>query len=521
MKIKLPVTASHLYLFGLVLLAVSLPFSNYLMSVSQFILGGAWLLDRNYKEKLTRFWNNKAAVAICSLFLLHIIGLLYTTDFNYGLEDVRKKVTLFLLPFLIASSAPLSEKQFRMVLVFFCMAVTLATIYSAVLLGGFLGNTILSAREISPFISHIRFGLMICFAIFVMIYFISAERHLFAKIFQAAVAGWLAVYLFISESITGLICFIAALIILVFAFSLKQKRLWMKIAGTGLVVAAVSGILVYLKATWDDLRHIRPVDVSVLETHTKRGNKYEHFPNDKQVENGNLIWVYVCWPELEQAWNQRSKMNFSGKDLCSNEIRYTLTRFLASKGLRKDADGVASLSDGEVRSIERGVANVKFQDATNIHSRIHQTLWEIALYMDGGNPSGHSIPQRIEYWRAAIGIIKDHFLSGVGTGDVKTAYAEQYEKMNSPLRQEYRLRAHNQFLAIGTAFGLTGMVWFIFSLLYPVFRKKKFEDFLFVAFFIPVVLSFFTEDTLETQAGATFFAFFNSVLLLGAKESTG
>jgi hypothetical protein len=39
-----------------------------------------------------------------------------------------------------------------------------------------------------------------------------------------------------------------------------------------------------------------------------------------------------------------------------------------------------------------------------------------------------------------------------------------------------------------------------------------------VVFFIIIFMSMLTEDTLETQAGATFFAFFNALLLFGRRR---
>ena len=37
---------------------------------------------------------------------------------------------------------------------------------------------------------------------------------------------------------------------------------------------------------------------------------------------------------------------------------------------------------------------------------------------------------------------------------------------------------------------------------------------MYILFILIFVISMFTEDTLETQTGATFFAFFNTLLLL-------
>ncbi|MCK4637825.1 MAG: hypothetical protein KAT33_00235, partial [Bacteroidales bacterium] len=83
---------------------------------------------------------------------------------------------------------------------------------------------------------------------------------------------------------------------------------------------------------------------------------------------------------------------------------------------------------------------------------------------------------------------------------------------------ENRLRSHNQFMSIFIAFGLLGFMWFIFTLLYPPIKTRKFLNYFYAIFFITIILSMFTEDTIESQAGATFFAFFNSFLIFCQKN---
>jgi len=221
----------------------------------------------------------------------------------------------------------------------------------------------------------------------------------------------------------------------------------------------------------------------------------------------------VCEAELKKEWNKRSKISYDSLDLKKNDIKYTLIRFLTSKGLFKDSSTVSGLSDKEIAAIEKGIANINYMKMFNPRARIKQIAWEINKYMHKGNPSGHSVIQRFEYWKASLGIIKENIMFGVGTGDVEIAFANEYEKTNSPLTKEWRLRSHNQFMAIAVAFGLIGLLWFLFSLVYPILKEKKLFNYFYMIFFMIALLSFLTEDTLETQAGVTFFAFFNSFLL--------
>ncbi|NJK95270.1 MAG: O-antigen ligase family protein [Bacteroidales bacterium] len=73
-------------------------------------------------------------------------------------------------------------------------------------------------------------------------------------------------------------------------------------------------------------------------------------------------------------------------------------------------------------------------------------LWEINQYKNGGNPSGHSFTQRLEYLKVSASIIKHNFWIGVGTGDVAATFKDYYQKQNSCLDPRWRLRAHNQLI---------------------------------------------------------------------------
>ena len=203
------------------------------------------------------------------------------------------------------------------------------------------------------------------------------------------------------------------------------------------------------------------------------------------------------------------------------ELKYTLIRYLNSKGLRKDSGGVAQLTSRDIRNIEKGIANVHYTRPFSLNSRLYKLLWEYEINRLHGNPGGHTVSQRLEFWRVSMAIIRDHFFIGVGTGDIKQAYAEKYESLNTQLEMRFRHRAHNQFLAIFVTFGLFGLIWFLFSLVYPGLETRKLYRYRYFVFWVTLMLSMFVEDTLETQMGVTLFAFFNAFLLFGVEQGDG
>jgi O-antigen ligase len=101
----------------------------------------------------------------------------------------------------------------------------------------------------------------------------------------------------------------------------------------------------------------------------------------------------------------------------------------------------------------------------------------------------------------------------VGTGDVPQAFSQAYDEIHSPLAEEYRFRAHNQYLSIAVAFGFVGLAFFLFVLFYPWLASRRNHTYLYTVFLCIMLLSMFPEDTLETQAGAMLFAFFTALLL--------
>ena len=146
----------------LVLLGMSIPLSRFAMSSFQFLLLFAWLLDglslsvlsrffrkcnpfeaiyqtikyllnliaSNIVDKTALFWQNKTALVIASIFALHLIGLIHTSDFEYAIKDLRAKIPLLILPLMLASMPRLSLKQIHILLVFYVLAVFGGTIIS-------------------------------------------------------------------------------------------------------------------------------------------------------------------------------------------------------------------------------------------------------------------------------------------------------------------------------------------------------------------------------------------------------
>jgi homotetrameric cytidine deaminase len=539
---------SSLIYYTLVLLAVSIPLSEFGMSISQFLLLLFWVIEgsdfvtlRKKQESLSglnRFtellrtiglnlagkfrhvFHNPALLAVISLYLIHAAGILYSSDIDYALKDLRIKLPLLSLPVLLATTAPLSNQRFRTLLIFFIMAVFSGTLVSMFVL---ITRHVSDPRELSIFISHIRFGLTICFSLFILIHFLF--KRVFIKpagrILTVFGIIWFLLFLLILESVTGLAITLTLFFILTLFAVLKIKKKLVKLAVLILLLLSPVAVISYFIEEAKQFSEVEKVDFSKLDKYTDRGTPYIHDTSSYGIENGKYVGLYLATAELRQAWNSRSEMSYDGTDKKGQKLSYTLIRFLSSKGLRKDAGGMSQLTQKEISYIENGVANVAYLENLSLKSRFDQMLMGYSNYVLHGDPNASSVIQRIEYWKTSTYILKHHWLTGVGTGDLNVAFSAAYEEMGSKLSNAFRNRSHNQFLAIFIAFGVGGLLIFLFSLFYPPLKTGWYRDYYYIVFFIILFMSMLTEDTLETQAGATFFAFFNALLLFGRKRNGG
>lgn len=540
MKVEYTKTGTYFYLVGLIFMAIFLPTSKFGLSVSQFYLLALWLLVGldmrainkmfpeksfvgriisrvvvsfkgiwyNIKTRFSDFIHNKIAVAMVSLYVMHFIGLIYTSDFQYAFKDLRIKLPILLLPMILSSMKPLNRRQFDTVLWFFISSVFFVTLLGFV---KYLRRDFVDVRELSVFVSHIRVSLCMVFSIFILGYYL--VRRSYKPLIKGIVVImilWFLWQIMIWESFIGMLVTAIISVVIALYFVFKSKNKIVKIS-VGVAIASMIFVIVYVPYNIIKKYRTPPdIDVTQLDTHTKLGNPYVFDTIYYRIEDGRYVGMYLSIDEMLDTWNARS-----GKKINSiyDEGYRSLVRYLTSKDLRKDAEGVSQLTNEDVTNIENGIANYNYIENPGLKTRIMKIMVAYDNYADDKDANGSSVFQRVEYIKASLNIIKENPILGVGTGDISVAFNDYYEKSNSKLTRENRLRSHNQYLAIAVAFGVVGLIWFLFSMIYPLYADKKNLNYLYIVFLLIMMLSMLTEDTLETQIGVTLFTFFNSFLV--------
>ena len=338
-----------------------------------------------------------------------------------------------------------------------------------------------------------------------MHYFLKIADTSWKKVCAALLAVLFVLYLFLAQTLTGILILIA--IMLAYSVYLiatmrrvpaRRAMLWTMVA----VVLTVGGYVAYI--TYD---YFHDQDVTITETTTMSGNPYT-FDDQLMVENGHRIGYYVCTPELHSAWAARSDSALTPWMEC------TLIRYLNSKGLHKDSAAVMSLSAQDIRNVENDVANYDYTRVFGMRRALYPTYFCISLYRQNRCFDNSSLLQRVELWRISWELVRENWLFGVGLDNVKTALNERLLQYDSPIITRNKQGCHNQYLTFWLSAGILFLLYFIFVLVYPFVWMRNGITFVYVAFAILMIMSFFTEDTLETQTGCIMFAVMNPLLLM-------
>jgi len=504
-------------IFLIAFLIISILFSKMFISISEILLMLVWLVNKDFKYKIQQIKENKSLLVFLLIYVVSLISLSYTSDFKYALKDLNIKLPLIILPITLSSVTFIKQdlKYLFTLLIFSVFAKTIVSIY--ILIFGHYN----SVKEIAFNISHIRFSLIINFAILLCFYYYSRRKEELNKIeIRACIffMFWFIGFLFLLQSFTGLVVFIVLSFILLLKWNFKETRKINKYLAISFLLIFFVSITFYISSVIFNYYDFEKVDFSKLEKLTPSGNSYEHDTVSKIIENKSYVWIYICQKELSEEWNKRSEIIYDSTDRAGNLLKYTLIRYLNSKNLRKDKDGVLKLSDNEIIDVEKGIANYKAKQKFSITYKIETIIGQIDSYLKGSDPSGQSITQRFEYWKIGLEIIKKNLFFGVGVGDIQDEYKNQYVEGNSMLDIKFQKGAHNQYLTFIITYGIIGASIILFCLIFPFFKNRKYKEFLPTFLFLIMLISMLNEDTLETQLGVTFFSLFYSILILNKKS---
>ena len=376
-----------------------------------------WFIEFDFINKFKRLINSHNRLCILSfsvLYIFYLIGLLYSSNFDYALFDLEVKLSLLLFPLVFSTIDQSIFTPRRIVYVF------------------------------AVFIAGCFIGTLVCFgnAVYNFIQTNSVDYFYYINLSIFHHPSYFAMYL----------NFAIALIIYFLLTNWKQNLNKWKIGALSLLIIyfLVFIILLSSKAGMLSLIIIFLLTVSYLIIF------------EKKYYMGTLIFFMVC------------------------------VLFIGAFKLFP-------------KSLNRII--------------IAQEVVENRNQIESGTSEGTA--ERLLIWENSLEIIRNNFLFGVGTGDVKDHLLGKYKENEITHAEKEEFNAHNQYLQTFISLGLFGFLILLLSLILPLAYAIKNKQFIYVFFLIIFSLNLLVESMFETQAGVIFYAFFNSFLFFSQKDYEG
>lgn len=154
-----------------------------------------------------------------------------------------------------------------------------------------------------------------------------------------------------------------------------------------------------------------------------------------------------------------------------------------------------------------GAGMLAYRYLPSFHNRINYTLYTLRMFERQEQIGELSDARRMGSLYAGLDLLRQHPLLGTGIGDIRDA-TDAWLQARYPSLAGLQLMPHNQFLLVGAATGILGLLAFTVCMMYPWLYRGAWRDPLFTAFHLLIFTSFLVEHTIETQLGTAFYILF-------------
>ena len=507
----------RLYIFFLILFSIGLLFGKILLSISLIGLLANYLTEGNFKLKRGLFLENQyILVGLLLLFFIELIWLIFTNDLSNGINSLRIKLPLLILPIVIVTSKPLNPKEWKSILTVFLCSLCVSVLVVFLVKYGVVSSkkNTGSSRDLSIFMSHIRYSVLLLFG-----FFLSGYLLLVKKLNKAIALVFVVIIVAGLYQLNSFTSYIAITIAMLFLFlnSLKGVFVRYRLAVIVSFFLLLTAIALYFNSVYQEMNTPKVETVNnELPKYSPNGEKYLHDTINNTLENGFYLWRNIAEMELVTAWNKASNIPFYAFDKRGQEIKYTIYRYMTSMGLRKDANSLSQLRRGDIVRIENG--ETTYLKYNLFEKRLRSLMFEFQQYKHTKNPNNQTLIQRFFYWKIALKTFSKHWFFGYGTGGYKEAMSKEYKMTSSILEIENQKFPHNQFLTQLINLGFFGFILWLTVLVSPLLYTRIYRNPLCFVFGMLMVVSMLSDDMLERQSGVSIFSFIYTLFITQRKD---
>jgi O-antigen ligase len=235
--------------FLLQCIAFTLPLNKSLLPLLIVITIIIWLLEGNFGDKLHAMKSKFFLMSIL-LYLLHLVGMLYTTNIKAGSFELEQKLSLLIIPLIFFSETKIDLKQSLLILKSFTLGCVLAGIICMANAGFryYVSGEIESFfyTQFSPIMHTSYFAMYLCFAIILIVFNDGIMQNQALKITMLLFFMLLIV---LSSSKSGLFS-LGLILMSKFIYDIFNKKSYVRVFvfSSLILTASIAGYFIFPKA---------------------------------------------------------------------------------------------------------------------------------------------------------------------------------------------------------------------------------------------------------------------------------
>lgn len=226
---------------------VHAPMLARLISVVIILIGINWLVQGNFKEKIRASHSTKLGLLFAGLFIIQLIGMIYTSNTAAGGKELETKLSLLLFPLFYCFNYPFTKEQVKTIcktFIFSCLLASVICFIRVMIVEGFADSDKFFYSSLSYFIHAGYFSMYLSFGICMLAWLMpggsSRERILYALLIMI----FLVVMVFLASK-AGIVVAILLGAGFSIAYVIKYKKYI--IGGVTLLLLVLSGYFIVTK----------------------------------------------------------------------------------------------------------------------------------------------------------------------------------------------------------------------------------------------------------------------------------
>ena len=222
---------NKLHYILVLLIAFSLPLSKKVIPFLIILLVINWLIEGKFKEKFKNIRRLPFVALFIGFYLMHLIGLLYSDNIEFGMFDIEIKLSFLVLPLLFSTSKKFDGGQvlnvFISLILGCCTAIVFCLGRSSYAYSQTGDVNSLLYGELSMFHHPTYFAMYLCLAIALMFYYVFVRQNQLTRIHRVAMAILIplfSLFVILLNAKIGLITLVLILLVSFYYLVVVQKK---------------------------------------------------------------------------------------------------------------------------------------------------------------------------------------------------------------------------------------------------------------------------------------------------------